>query len=350
MDPEKIHDRMIQLGEFFGNYKLARLITRKIFFYSNHKLRQEILEINFPNPIGLAAGFDKNAKLTNILPSIGFGFAEVGSITGEPCRGNPKPRIKRLIKSKSLLINSGLNNQGCERIYQRLKNKKFLIPIGVNIAKTNSKSTVELNKGIADYLKVYNIFQDFGSYVTINISCPNAFGGQPFTENEKLEPLLKEINKKKISNPIFLKISPDLTKVQISDIIKLAGKYKIDGFICSNLSKNRNNSKIIDKNIPNDGGLSGKIVEDLSNNLISHIYKKTQGRFIIIGCGGVSSVEDAYKKIRLGASLLQLITGMIYEGPQLINEINSGLVKLLERDGFNNISEAIGIDNTFLNL
>lgn len=345
IDPEIIHDRIIGVGKFLGTNTVTRSFSAAAFFYSNNNLEQTILGVRFPNPTGLAAGFDKDAVLTDILPSVGFGHVEVGSITGEPCSGNPSPRLWRLKKSKGLVVYYGLKNEGCEKISKRLKKKKFTIPIGTSIAKTNNKKTVELNAGIEDYVKAYKEFTDIGSYFTINISCPNTFGGEPFTDAGKLDKLLSETDKIKTKKPMFLKISPDLTRREIDKIIEVSNQHKVDGFVCANLTKNRKNKKIIDKSIPEKGGISGKVVEDLSNELISYIYQKTKGKYIIIGCGGVFSAEDAYKKIKLGASLIQLITGMVFEGPQLISEINRGLVALLKNDGFNNISQAVGIDS-----
>ena len=350
IDSEKVHERSIKAGKFLGRHKITKNITRSVFSYSNpDALGQNIFGIKFPNPIGLAAGFDKNAELTDILPDVGFGFAEVGSITGEPCKGNPKPRLWRLKKSKSIVVNYGLKNDGCEKISKRLKNKKFEIPIGISIAKTNSRETREPKEGIYDYLKAYKHFSDIGNYLTINISCPNAYGGQPFTNQTNLGRLLAEIEKIRVPKPILLKLPPDLRIDEIDEIIDIARKYRIAGFICSNLTKYQENSKIkdkiLEKRIPGAGGISGKVIEELSNDQINYIYRKTRGEFVIVGCGGVFCAEDAYKKIKAGASLIQLITGMIFEGPQLISEINQGLVGLLKKDGLVNISQAIGMDN-----
>lgn len=345
IDPEIVHDRMIKLGSFLGKYQVARSVCGKLFEYDNKCLEQNILGIPFNNPLGLAAGFDKDALLTDIIPSVGFGFMEVGSITAKKCEGNPKPRLWRLKKSQGLVVYYGLKNEGAVSISERLKEKIFKIPVGISIAKTNSPDTVDVEKGIEDYIETFKRFQNIGDYYTINISCPNAFGGQPFTSKEKLGKLLSELGKIKTTKPIFLKISPDLSKKEIDDIIKTSKEHRIHGFICTNLTKKRDNPRIIDKDIPKEGGLSGKIVEDLANEVISYVYRKTKGKYIIIGCGGVFSDESAYKKIKLGASLIQLITGMIFEGPQLISEINQGLVKLLRKDGYKNIGQAVGRDN-----
>ncbi|MFA6274431.1 MAG: quinone-dependent dihydroorotate dehydrogenase, partial [Candidatus Paceibacterota bacterium] len=305
-DPEMVHDHMTKIGKLLGKSSLTKKIVSIFWSYSHPSLEQNILGINFKNPIGLSAGFDKNAELIDILPSVGFGFAEVGSITGEPCLGNPRPRLWRLKKSKSLAVYYGLKNDGAETISKRLQNKKFKIPIGISIAKTNCKETCDTNVAILDYFKAYKAFTNIGDYYTINISCPNAYGGQPFTDSKKLEALFNKIFSIPKTKPIFLKVSPDLSKEEINEIIETANKFQIDGFICTNLTKNRENKNIIDKNVPTLGGLSGKVVDNMSDDLIRYIYKKTNGRFVIIGSGGVFSAEDAYRKIKAGASLVQL--------------------------------------------
>lgn len=345
-DPEKMHDFITKVGEILGSNPFTRWLTSTLFNYSHPLLKQQILGIDFLNPIGLAAGFDKDAKMTDILPSVGFGFAEVGSITGEPCEGNPKPRLWRLKKSKGLVVYYGLKNEGSAKVADRLKSKKFTIPLGTSIAKTNCPETVETKAGIEDYLKAYQAFTDIGSYYTLNISCPNTYGGLPFTDHKNLDLLLDEIDKVKTNKPLFLKLPPGISEDNVDQLLKVVEKHQVDGFICTNLTKDRMNQRlrIKDHVVPGEGkgGLSGKVIEDLANELIAHIYQKTQGKYIIIGCGGVSSAQDAYKKIKLGASLIQMITGMIFEGPQIISEINRGLVKLLKKDGYTHISQAVG--------
>ncbi len=341
-DPEAVHDHMSSVGEFLGRYFLTRKLTSWLFQYRHPSLEQDVLGIHFQNPIGLSAGFDKNAVLTDILPSVGFGFAELGSITGEPCAGNPKPRVWRLVESKSLAVSYGLKNDGCEVISRRLRGKKFSLPLGISIAKTNSPDTCELEAGVKDYLKAFRHFLTIGDYITVNISCPNAYGGEPFTDPKKLESLLTAIDATNSSKPLFVKLAADLDHAQIDALLEVISRHRIHGFICTNLTKNRENSKILDHHVPEKGGLSGKVVEDLATAMIRYIYQKTQGKYIIIGSGGIFSALDAYTKIKAGASLLQMITGMIFEGPQVMSEINQGLVKLLQKDGFQNIREAIG--------
>jgi len=231
----------------------------------------------------------------------------IGSITALPCKGNEKPRLWRLKKSKGLVVYYGLKNDGAEKIAKKLKSKKIAIPLGISIAKTNCLETADTQKGIYDYVESYKIFSDIGDYITINISCPNAYGGLPFTDRESLSRLLTEIGKVKKTKPIFIKMAPDLSDKQLDEIIEVSQKHEIDGFICVNLTKDRENksimNKIKDKDLPNMGGISGKVVEELSNQLIAKVYKKTNGKAVVIGCGGIFSAEDAYKKIKLGSSL-----------------------------------------------
>jgi dihydroorotate dehydrogenase len=348
IDPEKIHDIFIKVGKTLGKVTILKAITAFFFQYRNEKLHQELVGIKFENPIGLAAGFDKNAEMTDLIRSVGFGHIEVGSITGEPCKGNEKPRLWRLKKSKGLVVWYGLKNDGCKRIAKRLEGKKFNLPIGISIAKTNSEATITKEEGIKDYLKAYRNLKDIGDYITINISCPNAYGGQPFTNAKDLDQLLMRINEIRNKKPIFIKMPPDLSHKDLDEVLDTIKYHRIDGIICANLTKDRKNKKISEKvkdtGIPEVGGVSGQPVRELSTEMIKYIYKKTNGKYVIVGCGGVFTAKDAYEKIRAGASLIQLITGMIYQGPQAIGEINQGLLRLLEKDGFKRISQAIGID------
>ena len=350
-DPEYVHDRITGIGVFLGSFALGKFFVRAMFGYCNKALEQTVAGMYFKNPIGLAAGFDKNAQLTQVLPAVGFGFEEIGSVTGEPCAGNSGQRLWRLKNSQSLLVYYGLKNDGSEAISKRLSKLKFGFPLGISIAKTNDRKTVDEASGIADYLKAYLAFKErnIGDYFTINISCPNAFGGEPFTDPEKLDHLLNALREadQSFSKPVFLKMPAELPLGQVDAILDIARKYKVTGFVCTNLAKNRSNPNIKEQFVPEVGGMSGKVVQDLSDNLIEYIYKKCREEFVLIGCGGIFTAEDAYRKIKKGASLLQMITGMIFEGPQQIGEINRRMVELLKKDGYNNISEARGADFKF---
>ena len=345
IDPEVVHDQMTRVGIHLGHFSIMRKVVHTCFGYTHPMLAQNIDGIDFKNPIGLSAGFDKNAELTDILPSVGFGFAEVGSITGEVCAGNPKPRLWRLADSRSLVVYYGLKNDGCEVVRKRLKGKHFNIPIGISVAMTNCAQNLVIDSAIADFAKAFKGLESSGSYITVNMSCPNTQGGQPFVIPENLDRLLTTLDTIPTSRPVFVKISPDMDHLQIDALLEVIGKHRIHGIICTNLTKNRTNPHISDAHIPEKGGLSGKVVQDLTDDLLAYIYKKEGTRFVLVGCGGVFTAEDAYKKIRLGASLVQLITGMIFEGPQMVSEINRGLVELLKKDGFTHISQAVGVDN-----
>jgi len=343
-DPEDVHDRATNLGRLLGATAPGRVLTRAMFNYEHPFLHTTVCGIDFANPVGLAAGFDKNAWLYDILPEVGFGFEEIGSITGRPCAGNPRPRLWRLPDSKALAVYYGLKNDGADVISDRVHNRQFRFPVGISAAKTNDKDTVDPDKAIADYAHVVSRFRGIGDYFTINISCPNAFGGEPFTDPKLLDHLLAKVDAL-ADKPVFLKLAVDLPTQQLDEIIEVCSRHRIDGFVCSNLTKNRANMRITDANVPQKGGISGRPVRQLSDEQIRYIYRRTAGRYAIIGVGGIFTAEDAYRKIKLGASLVQLITGMIFRGPQVIGGINRGLVELLKRDGYRNISEAVGADN-----
>lgn len=348
IDPEKTHDRTVYFCRQIGRFFFARKLIQSFFDYKNPVLEQKIDGLSFKNPIGLSAGFDKNGELTDVLPAIGLGFVEIGSITGNFCEGNPKPRLWRLKKSQSLAVHYGLKNDGCEIISQKLKNKKFSIPVGVSVAMTNNTENLNIDRALLDYQKSFTIMEPIANYLTVNISCPNTLGGQPFTKPENLEKLFTVLDKISTSKLIFVKFPPDLKNSEIDELLKVLRNHRVSGIICVNLTKKiENNTKILERNLQIQGGLSGKIVQDSSDRLLKYIYQKEKTRFLLIGCGGVFTAEDAYKKIRLGASLIQMMTGIIFEGPQLVSQINQDLVKLLKKDGFKNIAEAIGVDNSF---
>lgn len=347
-DPEDVHDTMTMMGRILGSNPVTRWLLAWLFAFRDSRLEQTVCGIRFANPVGLSAGFDKNARLIDVIPSVGFGFIEIGSITGEPCEGNPRPRLWRLKKSQALVVYYGLKNDGAEAIAARLRERlargPFGLPVGVSVAKTNCAATVDTVAGIADYVKAYRLLADIGDYTTINISCPNTFGGEPFTDAGKLDSLLTEIDRVPTRKPIFLKLAPDITHDVVDAIIEVCKRHTVHGFVCTNLTKKRDNPLIADEDVPEKGGISGPVVRGLADDMIEYVYRATQGKYVIIGAGGVTTAEDAYRKIRLGASLLQMITAMIFQGPQVIGEINRGLVALLERDGFATIADAVGVD------
>lgn len=348
-DPEFVHDQITLMGVLLGKFRITRKFTKLLLSYSSKNLVQTVDGVRYSNPVGLSAGFDKNAKLLNILPSVGFGFEEVGSVTLEEYEGNPKPRLYRLKKSKALVVYYGLMNKGVKVISQRIKNAlKTDMVIGVSVAKTNCTRTSDEQAGIEDYYEClkYLVDNNIGDYYTINISCPNTFGGEPYTTEDKLEKLLNKLTQIRVNKPIYVKMPINLPIQEFDKLIQVIVKYKINGVIIGNLTKVRD-PQLIKDSIPENvkGGISGIPTQELSNNLITHTHRKYGDKLTIIGVGGIFSAADAYEKIKRGATLVQLITGMIFEGPELIKQINSGLDKYLKMDGYTNISEAIGAYN-----
>ncbi len=351
IDPETVHTTLVHFGEILGENETFRQLLSNTYAQKNPALSQEIVKIEFNSPIGLAAGFDYEARLTQILAPLGFGFGSVGTITNLPYEGNPRPRLQRVPKSKSLLINKGFKNLGTDVTIKKLQNKNFNIPIGISIGRTNSKTISTQKESIEDIVQSFIKFEKAGthnSYYELNISCPNLFGPVSFYPPKNLDELLTEVDSLNISKPIFVKMPISETNYDTARMLEVVTRHSPKGVIIGNLQKDRT---LLDKedakHINNlKGGLSGKPTFQRSNELITLTYKHFGKKLIIIGCGGVFNTDDAFEKITHGASLVQLITGMIFEGPQLISEINDGLGKKLKAKGFKNIAEAIGSEVT----
>lgn len=347
---ETIHDFTTALGGFLGKFKLLRNLTKIFLDFENESLAQKINNIYFKNPIGLAAGFDYQAKLIEILPSIGFGFGTVGTITNKPYQGNPKPRLGRLVKSRSLMVYKGFKNEGIRKIVKKLKNKKLESPVGLSIGKTNSqKDNMTQNDAVLDIVSSFEIAENANlkiAYYELNISCPNLYGNVTFYTQGNLDKLLKSVTKLNLKKPIFIKMPISKSDKEILEMLRVIVKFPINGIIFGNTQTNRKDKSFNQEELRKYplGNFSGKPTEKRSNELIQLAYKKYGKKLTIIGCGGVFSGKDAYRKIRLGASLVQLITGLVFEGPQLASQINWELNENLKKDGFKQISEAIGID------
>ena len=362
-DAETMHNFATNLGEIIGKTYFNTML-KNIFLKRYPSLEQEIGGIKFKNPIGLAAGFDYDGRLTQILPSLGFGFETIGTITNLPYEGNPNLRLGRLPKSKSLMVNKGFKNKGARKISEKLSKLTFEIPLGISIGQTNSRQKIEqsdLSAGetgirfgrktqknaIVDILSAFHIFEDSNiksSYYELNISCPNLFGNISFYPLKNLDDLLRAVDELKIKKPIFVKMPINQTNNEILKMLDVISRHRIAGVIFGNLQKDRNDPSLDRKEVSKfkKGNFSGKPTEKRSNELIALAYRHYKGKLVIIGCGGIFNAENAYKKIKLGASLVQLITGLIYEGPTLVYEINRELSKFVKRDGFKNISEAVG--------
>ncbi len=345
-----VHEFFLIFGHIIGKFKLFKILLKKFWSYEDKILEQKIVSLTFKNPIGLSAGFDYNADLVEILPSIGFGFHSIGTLTHEAYGGNQRPMLGRLPKSQSLLVNKGFKNKGINNVLKKFKIKTHTSPIGVSIGATNKPYTdfESMLENLVSGFKDAENFKNF-DYYELNISCPNLSNIQNLKEQiaspsglKKALILLQELN---LNRPVFIKMPLERTEDDIKELIDIAKDFSfIYGLIFSNLAKDRKN-KVFDqeeiKNAPS-GNFSGKPVEEKSNELIKYAYKNFSDRFILIGVGGVFTGKDAYKKILLGASLVQLITGMIFLGPEQIGIINKELAELLKKDGYKNIREAIG--------
>ena len=334
LDPETTHDLAIKSLKF--NY-----LPRKMFEVENEQiLNIKLLGKNFPNPIGLAAGFDKSGEVYNSLLKFGFGFIEIGTVTPLKQFGNPKPRIFRLEDDGALINRLGFNNDGIEIIKNRIKSEKKKGVLGVNIGP--NKNTKDQK---SDFCLGLKNFFDIADYITVNISSPNTEGLRDFHDQEKLEDLLLALNKikseNKINIPLLLKISPDIKDNHISEIADTAIKNDISGIILTNTT-NSNKDKLISDFKKEEGGLSGEPLQQISTNMIKKFYKQLNGKIPIIGVGGVNSGKSAYEKIIAGASLLQLYTGLVYKGPSIVKNIKKELIQILKVEGLNNIKDAIG--------
>ena len=357
MEPEQAHYSLKRMGVLLGSNPVTRWLTGLLMDYNHKSLAITVDGIDYRNPVGLSAGFDKDGELTKIYPSIGFGLAELGSFTGEICPGNPGKRLFRMIKSKAIVVWYGLNNEGAETISKRLAKEDFgRLRVGINAANSNLTPEFDLEMSINDYLKTMKLFKDIGDYYDVNISCPNTQDGEPFVYKENLDALLTRINEeiRPISDkPIYVKLAADMTLDEINVIVDGCVEHGMDGVVCTNLAKPQYNSEhrpeeypTVDGRLPKGkGAMSGLPLQRISTNVIRHVYRRTRGKLTIIGVGGIFSAKDAYEKITSGASLLHMITTMIFDGPQNINEINRGLVKLLKKDGFETMAEAVGSRN-----
>lgn len=348
-DSETIHDLLTNFGEMLGKTKPIANTLKFLIRFEDPILEQSLFNIKFQNPIGLSAGFDYKAQLTQILPSLGFGFGSIGTITNFPYEGNPKPRLGRLIKSKSIMVNKGFKNNGIKCVLKKLKKYSFEIPIGLSVGRTNTRKLATQKQSIADIINAFKTTEKSKvkfSYYELNISCPSLFGNISFYTPKKLEELLVGIKKLEFKKPLFIKMPIEKSDREILDMLNVIVKYPVQGVIFGNLQKDRYDPSLDSEEVRKYkvGSFSGKPTEKRSNDLIKLAYKNFGKSLLIIGCGGVFNAKDAYAKIKFGASLVQLITGMIFEGPQIASQINLGLIELLKKDGLNHISDAIGIN------
>ena len=336
LDPEIAHDLAIKSLKF-------NVLPKSIFnVQGEEQLETNLLNERIPNPIGLAAGFDKSAEVYNSLFKLGYGFVEVGTITPKRQLGNSKPRVFRLEKDRALINRLGFNNHGSEIVSKRISDNLPSGFLGINIGP--NKDTKNKDE---DYFICLSRLSSFAGYITINISSPNTEGLRNFHEKKALEKLLLGVNKikkdKNIVKPLVVKISPDIKDNEISSIVELILKHKIEGIIVSNTTDSHR-EKLSDIQKNEKGGLSGQPLKDLSTKLIKKFYRETKGKIQIIGVGGVDSGYAAFEKICAGADAVQLYTGMVYKGPGVVKEMKKELIAILKKEKLKNISEAVGIN------
>lgn len=348
--PDTAHNMTVRAGRVAQSIPPVRYALRKIWSYDHPSLQQEILGVTLKNPVGLSAGFDKNVQLTPLIESVGFGFETAGSVTLPPRRGNLRPWFHRLPKTGSLVVYAGMANHGLISMTPELRrNQKKLhgMPLSISVAvapQQNGFHTFEEAIVDAKNATTYIINNDLAQMVEINISCPNV-GSVPFSEPELLKKLMTELDKVDRTVPFFAKMPYLKDMEKFDELLEVLSRHNIQGVTIANLVKDRKGVPLKDP-LSDDikGGLSGLPTREQSVELIRHTYRHFGDRFIIAGVGGIFSGEDAYEKIRAGATVVELITGMMFEGPQVIGQINRDLVKFLKRDGFSNISEAVGVD------
>ncbi len=359
LNPESVHVMMVRFGEVLGRVSFYDPTVRYLTSYDQPVLRQTIQGIAFDYPVGLAAGFDYEAQLTQSLAPWGFGWQTVGTITNGAYEGNTRPMLGRLPRSRSLLVNKGFKNLGANATISKLgklKNHSDLgglfarIPYGVSIGRTNSSELSTQRESIKDIISAFTKFETSAlthAYYELNISCPNLKGDVEFYSPAHLEELLAAVDTLNIRRPILVKMPIEKSNSEVESMLAVIARHSPKGLIFGNLQKDRKDPSFDSTEVAKagKGNFSGKPTYVRSNELIALAYRGYKDRFVIVGCGGIFSADDAYRKIRLGASLLQLITGMIYEGPQLIAQINRGLEELLKRDGYKHISEAVGVNN-----
>jgi len=354
---EKLYKKIFPILNFIPPELAHNLAIR---FFTNFKnktnpddliLNIKVCNLKFTNPIGLAAGFDKNGEAYDGLMRLGFGFVEIGTVTINPQFGNKKPRIFRLLEDKAIINRLGFNNIGAEKVLQNIE--KYDSANGPGLLGVNLGKNLDSKELIEDYLKLLKIFNRKASYITLNVSSPNTPGLRELEQKDNLDKLVKKISlfkrKNSVNIPVFLKIDPDISKNQLGDISDIVLSSRIDGVIISNTSIQRSN-ELISKHASEKGGISGLPIKETSNKLLKDFYILTNGKIPLIGVGGISNGKDAYQRILNGASLIQLYTSLIYKGPSIVNKIKEELVYLLKRDNYKSLDQAVGKLNKWKSL
>ena len=346
MDPESAHERAIEMLATANSLPLSA--GRRAFTHT--RLAMTVAGLNFPNPIGLAAGCDKNGKAVAIWPRFGFGAVEVGTVTAQAQPGNPRPRVFRVPEFGAIVNRLGFNSEGSEVVAKRLaqlrRARPLPVPLGINIGKTKLVSGDDAI--LDDYRAGFRRLSRLADFIVVNVSSPNTPGLRQWQERDKLSVLLgtlveegQSLAAKRGTSavPIFVKISPDMVDADMDDVVEVALEVGLAGIIATNTTIRREGSVA---DVEQTGGLSGKPLRERANEVIRYLYRRSEGKIPLIGVGGIFTAEDAYERIRSGASLLQLYTSLIYEGPYLPRNLNEGLLRLMARDGVGHLSELVG--------
>ena len=331
LDPEKAHHLVFKLTKFSLNFPGIKQLWKKAYVLEDERLEKEVFGLKFKNPVGLAAGFDKDGKLLNELEFLGFGFIELGTVTPKAQIGNPKKRLFRLVEDEALINRMGFNNKGLEKLIEKLKKRKTSIVIGGNIGKNTDTAPENYTQ---DYTTCFEALHPYVDYFTVNVSCPNVGSHAKLQDKEYLLELLGaliNINKSKSKEkPILLKIAPDLNHIQLDEIIELIKETNIAGVVSTNTATSREGLKTENLDKIGNGGLSGKPLRKQSTEVIKYLSEKSNKAFPIIGVGGIHSEEDALEKLDAGADLVQVYTGFVYEGPTLVKRINRAVLNRLK--------------------
>jgi dihydroorotate dehydrogenase len=334
------HELAVRAAESTSRHPFLLNSAGALYHYNSPSLKQKIWGLNFSNPVGLAAGFDKNCTFAPLMEKLGFGFIEVGSVTANPSVGNPKPRSFRLPKDLSLINRLGLNNDGAQTISKRLKKLSPGVPVGVNIAKTHNPDIIG-EKALLDYKTSFDLVKDHADYITLNISCPNTEEGKTFEDPDALNGLLQKLELAKDSSlpPVLVKFSVDLDQAMLSELIEVCENYAISGYVATNTSSKRENLLTNRDTLQaiGRGGLSGQSIKVKSTEIVEQIHDLTKGEKTIIGVGGIGSGRDAIDKFKAGADLVQIYTSLVYEGPSIVRRINREIADYLVQKGLKHV-------------
>jgi len=339
-DSESIHDRALSFLGGPGSSSIGVSLLRSLYAYKDERLASEVFGLHFANPVGLAAGFDKNGVALDALAALGFGHVELGSVTGEAQSGNEKPRIFRLPRDEAIINRMGFPSRGAEEVAERLASKhgkKNDSVLGINLGKTKA---VPLERALEDYLKSFSLLESFGDYFVLNVSSPNTPELRKLQQKDRLKDLFEGVlQEASLHRPLLVKVAPDLTLPELDEVLEVCLEVGIQGIIATNTTSSREGLKTA---IQETGGLSGRPLREKSRSMVRHIYTQVGASLPIVGVGGVFTSEDALHLISEGASLVQVYTGFIYEGPGIVQAINRGLSAYLDKEGISSLYELRG--------